>query len=106
MAVCLPLLINLISAYLVSKSETVIVVIKVLLLILIIVASVPFLDMQRLSVSRWDSNFSILVAGMIIFVAYEGFELISNSAEDIKIPKKTCRRHFIVRFYWLLLFIY
>lgn len=94
LAVCLPLLINLISAYLVSKSETVIVVIKVLLLILIIVASVPFLDMQRLSVSRWDSNFSILVAGMIIFVAYEGFELISNSAEDIKIPKKNLPKAF------------
>ncbi|WP_044418339.1 APC family permease [Halarcobacter anaerophilus] len=94
LAVCLPLLINLISAYLVSKSETVIVVIKVLLLILIIVASIPFLDMQRLSVSRWDSNFSILVAGMIIFVAYEGFELIANSAEDIKIPKKNLPKAF------------
>ncbi|QDF29315.1 APC family permease [Halarcobacter anaerophilus] len=94
LAVCLPLLINLISAYLVSKSETIIVVIKVLLLILIIVASVPFLDMQRLSVSRWDSNFSILVAGMIIFVAYEGFELIANSAEDIKIPKKNLPKAF------------
>lgn len=94
LAVCLPLLINLISAYLVSKSETIIVVIKVLLLILIIVASIPFLDMQRLSVSRWDSNFSILVAGMIIFVAYEGFELISNSAEDIKIPKKNLPKAF------------
>jgi hypothetical protein len=31
---------------------------------------------------------------MIIFVAYEGFELISNSAEDIKIPKKNLPKAF------------
>ncbi|KEQ55746.1 DNA polymerase beta domain-containing protein [Marine Group I thaumarchaeote SCGC AAA799-N04] len=32
----------------------------------------------------------IVGLGMIIFLAYEGFELISNTAGDVKDPKKNC----------------
>lgn len=85
-AIVLPLLINLLSASFVSRSETLIVLIKVILLILIIVSGAFFVDVERLSPTRWGSSFSIIVAGMIIFVAYEGFELIANAAEDIKNP--------------------
>jgi amino acid transporter len=87
-AIILPALINLISASFVSKSETIIVVIKVSLLILVIVAGAPYVEPSRLSVSNWGTPLSIVVAGMIIFVAYEGFELIANAAEDIKNPTK------------------
>jgi len=87
LAIVLPLMINLISASFVSKSETIIVIIKVLLLVVIIVSSVSFVDTQEFAPSKWEDSFSILVAGMIIFVAYEGFELIANAAEDIKNPK-------------------
>ena len=87
-SILLPTIINLISASFVSKSETVIVLIKVSLLVLVIVAGASHVDMQRVSMQHWGSTFSIVVAGMIIFVAYEGFELISNSAEDIKEPSK------------------
>ena len=93
-AILLPLLINLVSASFVSKSETIIVLIKVVLLILIIVASFNYLDFERLSPSKWDGGVSILVAGMIIFVAYEGFELIANSAEEIKEPKSNLPKAF------------
>ncbi len=88
LAIVLPLLINLINASFVSKSETVIVAIKIVLLILIIVSGTFFIDVKRLSPAGggWGSPLSIVVAGMIIFVAYEGFELIANSAEDIKNP--------------------
>ncbi|NOZ41567.1 MAG: amino acid permease, partial [Alphaproteobacteria bacterium] len=37
---------------------------------------------------------SIIVACMIIFVAYEGFELIANGAEDIKNPQSNLPRAF------------
>ena len=87
LAIILPLLINLISASFVSRSETIIVIIKLVLLVVIIVSSVSYVDTQRFSPSQWNDGFSILVAGMIIFVAYEGFELIANAAEDIKNPK-------------------
>ena len=93
-AIILPLMINLISASFVSRSETVIVVLKMLLLVVIIFVSISFVDIERLSPSKWEDSFSILVAGMIIFVAYEGFELIANAAEDIKNPTKNLPRAF------------
>jgi len=87
-AIILPVIINLVSASLVSKSETIIVVIKVILLFVIIVSGASYVDTTRLEVSSSIDSFSIIVAGMIIFVAYEGFELIANAAQEIKNPKK------------------
>ena len=93
-AIILPAIINLISASFVGKSETVIVVIKVTLLILVIAVGASYVDTSRMSPHNWASPLSIVVAGMIIFVAYEGFELIANSAEDIKDPDKNLPRAF------------
>ncbi len=53
-----------------------------------------FVDDKRLSPTQWGSTFSTIVAGMIIFVAYEGFELIANAAEDIKDPEKNLPKAF------------
>ena len=93
-AIILPMIINLISASFVSKSETFIVIIKLSLLILIILSGFSYIDPNRLAPSEWSDNLSIVVAGMIIFVAYEGFELIANAAEDIKEPLKNLPRAF------------
>jgi len=93
-SIILPAIINLISASFVSKSETLIVIIKVSLLILVVVAGASYVDPARMSPQHWGSSFSIVVAGMIIFVAYEGFELIANSAEDIKNPEQNLPRAF------------
>ncbi len=91
-AILLPALINLISASFVSKSETAIVVIKLILLTLIIVSGISFIDPQRISPNQWGGTFSIVVAGMIIFVAYEGFELIAHAAEEIRNPSSNLPR--------------
>jgi len=87
-AILLPAFINLISASFVSKSETFIVIIKIILLVVIIVSSVNYIDSDRFSPQNWGSFPSIIVAGMIIFVAYEGFELIANAAEEVKDPER------------------
>lgn len=94
LAIVVPALINLISASFVSKSESFIVLIKLLLLVLIIVSGVSFVEVDRIAPTEWGSSISIFVAGMIIFVAYEGFELIANAAEDIKNPEKNLPRAF------------
>ena len=94
LAILLPAIINLVSASFVGKSETVIVVIKVSILILVIIAGASYVDPARLAPDHWSSALSIVSAGMIIFVAYEGFELIANSAEDIKNPNKNLPRAF------------
>ena len=93
-AIILPALINLVSASFVSKSETFIVVIKVILLVVIIVSGASYVDTDRLSLGSDFAPLSVVVAGMIIFVAYEGFELIANAAEEIKEPTKNLPRAF------------
>lgn len=94
-AIVLPTAINLISASFVSKSETAIVALKLILLIVIIVFSIAYVDPELVSTAHWGSMSSIFAAGMIIFVAYEGFELIANSAEDVQNP----RRNLPIAFY-------
>ncbi len=93
-AIIIPALINLVSASFVGKSETVIVVLKVSILVLVIVAGASHVDPERMSPQHWGTPLSIVTAGMIIFVAYEGFELIANSAEDIVKPAKNLPRAF------------
>lgn len=94
-AILLPGIINLINASLVSKSETVVVIIKLLLMGLVIVVGIPYVDMSKLDPVNYEAPMSIIAAGMIIFVAYEGFELIANAAPDIKTPEKTLPRAFL-----------
>jgi len=95
LAIVLPTVINLVSAALVSRSETFIVGMKLLLLTLIILASLPYLREAPFEPARWGPLFSIVSAGMIIFVAYEGFELIANAAEDIADPERNLPRAFL-----------
>lgn len=87
-AIIIPAIINFISASFVGKSESVIVFIKVSILILVIVAGFFYIEPSRMSPADWSSPISIISAAMIIFVAYEGFELIANASEDIKNPDK------------------
>jgi len=94
LAILLPAVINYISTSFVSKSETIIVLVKVILLIVIIASSASYVDVEKLSMEQWSSSFSILVSGMVIFVAYEGFELIANAAEDIKNPQVNLAKAF------------
>jgi len=38
-----------------------------------------YVDLEKFSHTHYSSTFSIIAAGMVIFVAYEGFELIANT---------------------------
>lgn len=93
-AIILPAIINIVSTSFVAKSETIIVAIKVILLIVVIIAGAFYMDFSRVSPQHYESAGSILSAGMIIFVAYEGFELIANTAQSIKNPSKNLPRAF------------
>lgn len=95
-AIILPALINMLSASFVGKSETIIVGIKVVLLIIVIVSGAFYVDFSRMQPSNYESTISIISAGMIIFVAYEGFELIANAAERIEQPNKNLPRAFYI----------
>ena len=81
-------LINLMGAYLTGKAEDIMVLLKVL--ILLVFAGVGFftIDFSRMSPEYYESIPSIITGGLIIFLAYEGFELIANTARDVKNPQK------------------
>jgi len=95
-AILLPAFINLISASLVGKSEAIIVSIKIVLLVVVITSGASYVDFSRMEPSHYESGFSIIAAGMIIFVAYEGFELIANAAQRIQNPDKNLPRAFYI----------
>ena len=53
-------------------------------------------DISQLSVSYWESPLMLFAGGMVIFVAYEGFELIANAAPDIRNPKRNIPRSYYI----------
>ena len=87
--ILLPALINLLDSDIVGKSEIYVVTGKLLLLTVVIVAGLPGIDFARISVTDIPHPLSLIAGGMVIFVAYEGFELIANAAEDVKRPAHT-----------------
>jgi len=82
--------INYYSIKVVSKIEALAVSIKLIILISFVFIGAYGLfgnpDLSQLALNNWVSPLELLTAGMVIFVAYEGFELIANAAPDIKNP--------------------
>jgi amino acid transporter len=85
---------NIFSAKLIGEAEDFIVAVK--LLILLFFCAVGFWGIQgnKLTVAEWSPPMNLIAGGFIIFLAYEGFELIANTAEDVKEPERTLPRAF------------
>ncbi len=86
--VAVPWWINLSNAGLIARTEGIVVAIKMSILLLVVAAGVPSVDSGRLGADTWSSPASIIAAGMLVFVAYEGFELISNASADMVRPRR------------------
>jgi amino acid transporter len=84
--------INLLGAFMSGKAEDIMVFLKLFILIVFIgVATITF-DPTQLQPAYWSDPVSIATGGLMIFLAYEGFELIANTAKDVKDPQKTLPR--------------
>lgn len=96
---------NLLSADLIGRAETWIVAFKLVILAVFIGIGLRGVDLSQLQPSTWASPLAIISGGMIIFLAFEGFELMANTAEDVKNPERTLPRayYFTVVF---VLFLY
>ncbi len=94
LAILVPTALNLLSASTVARAETAIVGIKLAMLALVGTVGFGSVSGARVAPAAWPSAGSVAGAGMLIFVAYEGFELIANSAEDIRRPRWTLPRAF------------
>lgn len=84
--------INYYSIKVVGKIESYAVIIKLIILLSFMIIGIYGLignpNLEQLAITNWGSPISLLAAGMVIFVAYEGFELIANVAPDIINPIK------------------
>lgn len=90
--------INYFSIKVVGEVESIAVIIKLIILLAFVTAGFWGLsnniNVSQLKISNWESPLQLIAGGMVIFVAYEGFELIANSAPDIKNPTKNIPRAF------------
>jgi amino acid transporter/predicted nucleotidyltransferase len=50
-------------------------------------AGLGLVEWQRFSPENWPHLVNIVAGGMVIFLAYEGFELIANAAQDVEDPR-------------------
>lgn len=85
---------NLLNTRLIGKAEDWIVLLKLVILVVFIGVGIWGIDSARLAPSTWAPPLHLIAGGMIIFLAYEGFELIANTAQDVRNAPKTLPRAF------------
>jgi amino acid transporter len=97
--------INYYSIKVVGMIESYAVIIKLVILLSFVCIGIYGLfgntNLNQLAVADWQSPLRLLTAGMVIFVAYEGFELIANAAPDIINPAKNIPR----AYYYSVIFV-
>ena len=85
-------LLNVTGAKFVGEAEEYIVAVKLLILLSFVGIGFSSIDTQRIQPAEWSNSLELIAGGMIIFLAYEGFELIANTAGNVKNAKKNLPR--------------
>jgi amino acid transporter len=93
-AVVLLTLLNVRGAGVVGKAEEWIVGTKVVILLFFVGVGIWSVQLHRLAASSWSPPLELVSGGMIIFLAYEGFELIANTSGEVKDPGKVLPRSY------------
>ncbi|MCB9373687.1 MAG: APC family permease [Microthrixaceae bacterium] len=91
-AILVPAAINLADAAVVARTETVVVAMKLVILGLVTAAGLASVEWGRVAPDTWPSLPTTVAAGMLVFVAYEGFELIANAGDDVRDPPRNLPR--------------
>jgi len=99
--------INYYSIKVVGRIESYAVIIKLIILLAFVFIGIYGLignpNLSQLAVSTWETPLKLISGGMVIFVAYEGFELIANAAPDIKNPEKNIKKAFFLTVLFVIL---
>lgn len=99
--------INYYSIKVVGAIESYAVIIKLIILIAFIGVGIYGLrgnvNLEQLSPANWETPINLLTGGMVIFVAYEGFELIANAAPDMEDPEKNIPRAYYISIIFVIL---
>ena len=83
--------VNLVGPGIVSKTEGVFNVGKLAILGLFVVAGFVGggIAWEHVGPATWKGPMPIIAAGMLVFLSYEGFELIANASDRIREPRRT-----------------
>lgn len=87
---------NLLSAQAIGRAENWIVAIKIAILAVFVGVGIFAIDPSRMAVGEWSPVIQVAAGGMIIFLAYEGFELIANTADDVRDPRRNLPRAYFI----------
>lgn len=96
LAILIPMGLNMLNAKMIARFESYVVAIKILILVLVIVFWFSYVQPSHFENIIHADYFSVVIAWMIIFVAYEWFELIANSAKDIENPEKNLPKAYYI----------
>ena len=95
LAIAAFVLVNALGAVVSGKVEDELVFFKLAVLLLVTLLGLRIASLARLNPSNWPSVTRILVGGLIIFLAYEGFELISHASADAERLKDVERAFYL-----------
>jgi amino acid transporter len=87
---------NLAGAQVVGRAEAVLVYFKLAVLLVFCVGGLAFVNTARVSPAAFPPAATIVYAGALIFLGYEGFELIANASEDARDPERTLPRAYLI----------
>ncbi|MGA8240763.1 MAG: APC family permease [Desulfobacterales bacterium] len=83
-------IVNIFGARLVVRSENFFNAVKMLLLVAFVVAGLLTpMEWRRLGPENFVTPLGLVAGAMLIFLNYEGFELIANASKDIADPKRS-----------------
>lgn len=90
------MLINLAGSSLIARSENVIVIIKLSIIILFTVVVFFYIDPALLALKDSAPVLNVFSSIALTFFAFEGFRVITNTAEDMKDPETTMLKAMII----------
>ncbi|NOY13980.1 MAG: APC family permease [Deltaproteobacteria bacterium] len=88
--------VNLYSVKAAGRTEDIIVIVKVIILSLFAVAGLFYVKADHLLPVFDQGGLGLLMGTALIFVAYEGFELIPNAVNEMKDPQRDLPRSIMV----------
>ncbi len=80
---------NLFDAGVIGRAENWIVGLKVAILLFFVGVGFAGIKTSQIAPASWSPPLQLAAGGMIIFLAYEGFELIANTARDVRNVART-----------------
>jgi amino acid transporter len=87
---------NLAGAQVIGRAESVLVYFKLAVLLVFCLGGLAFVSAARVTVAAFPSAGAVIYAGALIFLGYEGFELIANASEDARDPDRTLPRAYLI----------